>query len=76
MIHLLLTYTFIAYDTLIINIHLLTYIYLLSRQAGGAPNERAAAVLLIEQLPNHRQRNLTSFEEHIQKHASTCFIAV
>ena len=27
-----------------------------------------------EQLPNHRHRNLKAFEEHIQKHVSSCFV--
>ena len=31
-------------------------------------------LMLFEQLPNHRHRNLKAFEEHIQKHVSSCFV--
>ena len=31
-------------------------------------------VLVGEQLPNHRHRNLKAFEDHFPKHVSSCFV--
>ena len=58
--------------SLSIHVYMYTYTYIerdIHIRVCIAP-QKLSRCRIVEQLPNHRRRNLKAFEEHIQQHVS------